>query len=93
MKTPKLLLASILPIVIFSSVVFAENMRDFFKNHLNSTLSIWIGAGTTYVAYGKIVEVQEDYIVIDAKGQKQYICISQISRWVLINQEKSKKNL
>lgn len=71
-----------------ASIASAETTKDFFKNHINSTITIWIGATTIPTLYGTIVDVQDDFIVIDVGGRhKEYICIEYISRW---NIEKKK---
>jgi hypothetical protein len=88
MKLTKVFLILIFLIGFSASIASAETTRDFFKNHVNSTITIWIGASTIPTLYGTIVDAQDDFIVIDVGGRhKEYICIEYISRW---NIEKKK---
>jgi hypothetical protein len=89
MRAKKIFLVLIFLIVFSTSIVSAENTIDFFKKHINSTIAVWLSPGDAFSMYGTIVDVQDDFIIIEVNGRKQYISIDHIYRWYI--DEKSKK--
>jgi hypothetical protein len=89
MRAAKIFWVLIFIIVFSASVASAENAKDFFKNHINSTIAVWLSPNAAFSTYGTIVDVQDDFIVIEVSSRKQYISIDHIYRWYI--EEKSKK--
>jgi hypothetical protein len=83
MRVGKILFVLMFLIVTSISAVSAENLEGFFKSHIHSTVTIWIGAEIAPAVYGMIVDAQDDFIVIDVNGRKVYISIEYISRWMV----------
>jgi hypothetical protein len=83
MRAIKKILILIFLIVFSASIVSAESTTDFFKNHINSTIAVWLSTDTAFSVYGTIVDVQDDFIVIEANNRKQYIRIDHIYRWYI----------
>ena len=88
MKTAKIFWVLIFLIIFSASIVSAQSTRDFFKSHINSTITVWIGASAVPSLYGTLIDVQDDYIVIDVGGRRmEYINMEYISRWNIQKKE------